>query len=351
MSVATPAPRRLWAGHPACKPPRFFGTAYRPPTDRWDKPRPDAPPIDLYSFADIELRSDHMPYQDDAPLTDSRIYPSYVDYYYAQNLLERFGFPRVAQSRSLNEPVFCVTHFNMLTYGHFLMEVLPKLLVCRRIRHRGESTARIAFPMNLQPLKPMLMTLFTPDEILPYDDSKERLKAPLAFVPSVGTTLEWHDLVVEETRALARDIEAGCPQRLPGPRVFLSREKIGRSFRQLTNEPSLFEVASSFGFERVCPEELPWTEQIAMFQRATHVIGEFTSALMGTIFSRENTKVISLSWLTNDAQTYIAAAFGHEIGYILPKDGTIPTFTPRWTETRKFEISPDDLRNCLEVIT
>ena len=341
---------RLWSGHPAHTTPNFIAPSYRPPTSLSDHPRA-VPPIELHSFADVELRSDHMPYAAGVPITDTRLYPTYVAHYYAEDLIRTFSFPTVDTVRVLDEPIFCITHFNMLTYGHFLLEVLPKLLVCKRLRATGRAKPRIAFPVNNLLWKSIVQTVCSPEELVPYDDSRERLRVPVAMIPSVGVSLDFHDVAIEEIVQLARGM---ClqprSQRLPGPRIFLSRERVTGSYRKLTNEAQLFDVASEFGFELVHPQDLPWEDQVCMFQQASHVIGEFTSALHGAMFALQGTKVVSLGWLRHDVQTSIAAAFGHTIGYILPRSGKIPEFDPWWTEVETFEISADDLRNCLELI-
>jgi glycosyltransferase involved in cell wall biosynthesis len=343
-----PAPRRLWDGHPAPKPPVFF--FHRPPTKWWESERPPVPPIDLHYFADVELRPDHMPYQGSAPITDQRLYPRYVADFYKHKWLDRFHFPAVEAVRTIDEPVFCVTHFNMTTYGHFLLEVLPKIIVGTNLLRSGRVQAKIAFPANCDMLLPIVKTICSDEEILTYDDSREKLKVPLALIPSVGVTWDSHTLIIEEIERLADALDKTCGDKLPGPQLFLSRQRRGRSFRKLVNEAELWEIASEYGFELISPEILPWAEQVAMFRRSTHVIGEFTSALHGTMFSPPGTKVISLGWLSNDSQSFIGASFGHQIGYVLSGDRVTPPFDPRWTTPHEFSVLPDELRRCLESI-
>ena len=159
---------RLWSGHPAHTTPNFIAPSYRPPTSLSDHPRA-VPPIELHSFADVELRSDHMPYAAGVPIADTRLYPTYVARYYAEDLIRAFSFPTVDTVRALDEPIFCVTHFNMLTYGHFLLEVFPKLLVCKRLRATGRAKPRIAFPVNNLLWKSIIQAVCSPDELVPYD--------------------------------------------------------------------------------------------------------------------------------------------------------------------------------------
>jgi hypothetical protein len=346
---------RIHEGHDPYPPAPSLGPGYDPPVTIVG-PRPPVPAIDVIAMPDVELRSDYMPYVRGEPVVTDRIYPTYVARYVSDPaLMALFNFPRVESTASQPGPVFFVTHFNTRVYGHFLMEVLPKILLARQLR-AGGIAARIACPVNLPRgvVEAAVAVCGDPGHLILFDAGRVRLSTRLGLFPTRPHSLagEMHRAVVEALQAGAAALSGmPTPTRIPGPRIFLSRSKIN-SFRRLVNEDELFAVAARFGFERVHPQDLPWTDQVRMFHRSSHVVGEVTSALHNTLFCRPAASVVALGWLRDSRyQSAIAASIGHKLGCVMPRDGHLVTFTPGWTTVQEFRIEPDDLARCLEHVT
>ena len=90
------------------------------------------PAVKIVAVPEIELRSDYLPYKNAALLFLQGVLPDYVKDYHEKGLLPT---PiDVQQVRRVEEPTFCVSHFSMATYGHFLVEVLPKILLALELR-------------------------------------------------------------------------------------------------------------------------------------------------------------------------------------------------------------------------
>lgn len=308
--------------------------------------RTPCPPVALYSLPQVELRSDWMPYAEGGLICDEAIYPTYVRSFYESGAIDLFGYPQNGRVRRVLAPTYVVTHFNMRTYGHFLLEVLPKLLLIRELYRLG-LRYRIAFPKSLGHFEPMLRTACPGARLLIYDDKRENLLLRRALLPGmlVSSTSHLHDLFTSTLRLLGLESSTGAE---PRRRVFITREGL-RSFRTLRNEAELAAAALDFGFEVVRPEAMAWPEQVRMFRSASHVVGEFSSALHGTMFSPAGTKVVCFHWL-GPVQSAIAASLGHQIGYILPREGGGVTFTPGWTETQNFDIDPQLFRDRLSAL-
>lgn len=351
-----PAVARICDGHAARPRPSVLGDAYDAPEDHWAAGRPPVPPVEVFAYSDVDVRSDFMPYLDGIAITSDRVYPSYVASYYENpRLLEQFAFPTVAVERQITESAFCLTHFNMMTYGHFLLEVLPKLLLAARLRTRGVD-AKVAFPATVKRgIAEALLEVVGPEALVLYQPRREGLRLSRALLPSLMTSPKYdlHDLFVEEIRSLtARITAAPATLPIPGPRIFISRLRmVTPSFRKLDNEAELFAVAAAYGFQLVHPQEFAWRDQVRMFAGATHVIGEYTSALHNTLFSPCHAKVISLGYLAeNDVQSAIAASVGHKLGYLMPRSGALINFKPGWNEVQHFTIESADLRRCLDQV-
>lgn len=306
--------------------------------------------IQVHAFSDVELRSDYMLYQEGTtPILGFDLYPDYVKRWYDEGHIKRFGFPTTEYYWTEHEPAFVVSNFNMATYGHFLLEVLPKLLLAKALRRAGNA-AKIAFPGDVAWATQIVKTICEPSELVTYESKKEMLRLRAALLPTRLTSARsnLHQLFSTLVRAFA--LETGIKLAKSGPRprrLFLSRQKHPRSFRRLTNESDLFDVAKDYGFHLVHPQELPWLEQVALFDGATHIIGEYTSALHNHLFSPAGTRIVALGRL-NRVVSAVGAALGHEVGFLLPKGGTQIQFRPGWTEEQNFEIDPVELRRRLD---
>ncbi len=293
-----------------------------------------------------------MGYRDDQPIYDSALFPPYVAKSYQDGIVEdRFDFPQVDDVRSIDEPVFCLSHFNMRTYGHFLLEVLPKLLLARELWQLG-FRVRVAFPTDAPPVSAIVELLLDGDQLMTYESKSERLRAPLAIFPSLSGSVtgrpKQHGWIVSAIWRLAAALSLlDTPPSISGKRLFLSRQHV-QGFRTLGNETEAFSIAAQYGFELVHPQELRWDDQVRMFFHAGHVIGIECSALHGAMFCLPGTSVIALG-RANGIQAAIAACFGHGIGYLMPSEGTIAHWTPG-AQRQTFEIDTRELKRRLDMI-
>jgi O-antigen biosynthesis protein WbqL len=304
------------------------------------------PPVWLIALPDTELRSDYMPYKGGLPVTSEVVFPRYVEAYF--DLGHRSIAP-VIEARYVDVPVFCVSHFNMATYGHFLMEVLPKLLLVRALQRAGLKVP-LAFPSDAGAVSTIVATLFEPDELLFYESRRESLTLRMAVLPSMMTSnFRMHDIFVAATKLLPLEF-AFAPSALQvlRPRIFLSRSK-WKGYRTLTNEAELFELAAGYGFELVHPQDLPWPDQVLMYFSASHVISAYDSALHGTLFCPAGTRIIALGRV-NGFQEAIGDSLGHELGFLDSVRGELAPYNPAAPKPQFYDISASELRRRLDVV-
>jgi capsular polysaccharide biosynthesis protein len=254
--------------------------------------------------------------------------------------------------RNVGVPAFCVSHFQMGTYGHFLTEVLPKVLLARALQRAGLKIP-IAFPSDAGAASTIVAMLCGPDGLLQYESRRECLSLSAAVLPSMmmASSHRMHDIFVAATRMLALEFAlAPSAPKVPGPRLFLSRSK-WEGGRTLNNEAELFGVAAAYRFELVHPQDLPWPDQVRMFYCASHVISAYDSALHGTLFCPAGAKIISLGRV-NGIQEGIGDSFGHELGFLDPVLGELTPFDPSVPPKPQFyEISSAELRRRLDSIS
>lgn len=308
-----------------------------------------APPIELTAIPDVELKSDFMAYHRGQPLVLPDFYPSYVGQRYDPDQVNAYCVPAVDWTREFDEPVVFVSNWSMQTYGHFLLEVLPKILLYKTLRTAG-MRAKLAFPSDAAYVSVIINQILQPDEIIFYQSTQETLRVPLAIFPSVpvSESFHLHSWYASAIWNFAAGIaHAERQKKLPGPRLFLSRQHV-TGFRTLSNEAEVFSVASDYGFELVHPQELQWLEQVAMFFAATHVIGADNSALHAAMFCRPGTKIVSLGRVHN-IQGAIASVFGHAIGYVMPSVGHLGAWTAGGSP-QFYEVDATELRWRLDTL-
>lgn len=283
--------------------------------------------------------------------------PAYVPHWIAEGWIAgRFRhFAEVSPDLPMLdiETAFVPLHFNMAVYGHFLLEIVPRLLVIRALAEQGFRYPILLFDGGV-PWIARIMTVICPDNpILRFDPRKQGVRVKNAILPPMGFDRNYihHATARHSLQAFAASapVPAGA-----GTRLFILRDK-PTSFRFLSNHDALRDLCQEFGFVAVAPETLPWPEQAGLFHRAEFVVGEFTSSLHNTVFCRPATRVVAFNRMIEVEagiciQDAIGASFGHRTGYLLPTDGRPRVFERNWQERQDFEISVSELRERLDAL-
>ena len=204
---------RIYPGHQSHRKPRFVRSGYGPPQDFWSFERPAVAPVDVIAYPNVEVRSDHMPHKYRKPITRARVFHPYVaDIIGNSSVMRAYNFPAVEAEYSIDDTVFCVTHVNVTVYGHFLLEVLPKLLVAQRLIMNGLD-AKIVFPVNVQPgIFQAACAASAPIEIVGYDATKTRLRLPRGLlISSVASAMyDFNDSVLAIIKELGARLSNGA---------------------------------------------------------------------------------------------------------------------------------------------
>jgi O-antigen biosynthesis protein WbqL len=270
--------------------------------------------------------------------------PNYLRHWMAEGLSDEWwafepGRPVPA------DRVWAVLHFNLI-YGHWLIEMMPKLFLIARLRAHG-ITAPIAWPTTAPEYMRAIVEAVLPGQpLLEYDPRWEHIAAERVLMPGMmHREYVFHPALADDLNAFA--VTCGAPHR-PGASLFVSRSALGRpsTFRDMTNAQEVEALAAGLGLEVVHPEQLTWRDQVALFAGARLVVGEFGSGLHNALFSPAGTRVVALNWIT-EVQSRIATFRGHDLGYVMDPDGRPRAFRLE-PGMQPFHIDLRELRDRLE---
>jgi O-antigen biosynthesis protein WbqL len=210
------------------------------------------------------------------------------------------------------------------TYGHFLVEMLPRLLVARRCLGEAFAETKLLLPTTAPPWFETMVT--TALGIAPvferFDPHREQVVLSRGILPALAFQDDGFNPALNPLIDAMRDAITGGPQPSLAPRLFITRALFfnpATAKRRCQNELALAEIAArEYAFAVVAPETFPWETQVRLMAGASIIAGEFGSALHGAILAPPGTRVAVLGF-TNLTQSMIAALRGQQIGY-LPTD-------------------------------
>lgn len=241
----------------------------------------------------------------------------------------------------LQECVFLPNSSGLHIYGHWLLDILPSLVAASSLLgHR--------FPVFIDKRLPK----WTTDLVLAFgfdvcDELSGRNFFLLSGEPRIHDYLNvdifnrYKDYI--RFRFSADDDEDATARINGGSRrIFMSRGKLDRPHRRMTNSVEAVRLFEAAGFEVVFPEDLSIREQIRLFQGATVVAGEAGSALHNSVFSNINLTMIALQSARQNhfIQSSLCAQFGQK---------SITVFGESKTSDWNSDFTVD-LRSCEDVL-
>ncbi len=315
------------ARSPRPAPLLFAGTA-RPETEADHRYRADLPPAAVYAVTGHELRAGGLLVRDGSVFWRDDCLPSYL-----RDVLQPGASLPGAWAHGLDDPQLrpidldrpCAvpTHPNFV-YGHFLLEMLPKLWLLDWLRRYGCRFA-VALPTTMPAWMQPFVALFVDDaDIVRYDPRRERVRAPAFLAPAmlnVGYYLHPAMNVMAEDVAARALAAPGAPAPPAGRRLFLSRRSYeGGAHSVLEDAAAIEDALRQDGFEAIRPEELSLRDQIATYRSAAVMVGEYGSALHNALFAPHGSAVVAINPF-NTVQSRIAALRGQPYGIVEPVGG------------------------------
>jgi len=307
-----------------------------------DAPFP-ASAVEVYCVADVMLHGPAWVGREDGVLFDPSIYPTYTRTLYREGRVFNAVDVDLSQLRPLQfEAGWHVAHFNCGTYGHWLCEVLPKLLTISEFLRRWPEYGPL--PIFLPSVFPEFVYAHT-QAVLPYvpiviyDPRFEYIACKWMFMPTCDPNLAYNPWLRGQLDRMQLTPDPGIP-----PRLFVTRRRTS-TVRALENLHEIEAIAQEEGLALYYPNERPLPAQIAAFRNAKVIAGEYGSALHNAIFSPAGTAVVALNWM-NSYQSRIARFRGHRVGFLLPTSGAAVMYE-YGAPMQRYAIDPDAFRAML----
>jgi hypothetical protein len=221
---------------------------------------------------------------------------------------------KIRSVKKLKHPALLIVGWDYNKYGHWCMDILPRLSALYRCEPEVLRTSKIVLPADLRPsFWHMLKTAFELDDkqLFRYDPQKEVVRCKTAILPTmIHRDYRYHPSVASFFDDMVRLCRGNLPSIGRSGLLYVSRkrfvEQSGNSRRILSNTAELEDMVDRYGFEKIEPESLPWKEQVALFANARIVIGEHGSAMKNLLFSPEGVCAVVFNFL-NATQAVIAA--------------------------------------------
>ena len=173
-------------------------------------------------------------------------------------------------------------------YGHWLLDFVPRFMIARDVLGLAFASARLVIPHDAPAWARSMIEEFTgakPAQFELYHRGRDRLALRQACVPSyVHNAHSFHPYAQSVFAAIGTRPLHGGPRKLCVSRTGLDSMPNTAAAARLANRVVLENAAGRFGYEIVRPETMPIAQQAALFASASHVIGEFGSALHNTVF-------------------------------------------------------------------
>lgn len=211
-----------------------------------------------------------------------------------------------------------------LIYGHWLVDFMPRFAIAKAALGPRFAESRVALPHDTPKWAlTMLEALVgvTASQCVFYERGVERLAIEQACIPAYGhTDYHFHPWVAGLYDAV------GAPASGPRRRLCISRvgfEGATHGVQKLFATRARFEErAVAAGFEVVRPETMGFAEQIALFRSASHLVGEYGSALHSSVFAPPGLRTGFIR-CPNQIQLRLAALCRQQSVVVLPADDRV----------------------------
>jgi capsular polysaccharide biosynthesis protein len=277
---------------------------------------------------------------------EANIHPKHV-----MDLVTELGPPSFPRPRRfLTGKVAMITGPGHTVYGHWLSDFLPKLFL---LHASGHDIRRMHYllPSNTPRFGRAWMDLLgiPPENVILFDPVGEMIWVEELLLPTTfHNGVRASRLLFDAARFLVACVADHSGELIPSVanrRIFVSRSRSSQS-RSLLNRERIEEIAVEAGLEIVYPESLPLLQQVRLFGEASLILGEYGSALHGSLFSLPGTTVGALRGSLGHPG-FIQSGFGQALqqptGYVFGE-------TDEHTSDGRFTVAEQDFSDCLATL-
>ncbi len=239
-------------------------------------------------------------------------------------------------------------------YGHWIVDILPKLYVLHRTGYDIEQLNYLV-PRDILPFGNEWIEAvgLRSEQLIFYDDQDELVEVAELLVPSfLRSGSRASRLFKPAVEFMMQRVTSSEPwRRMPSvagaEAIFVSRAKANRGSRSLVNREAIEAIAVEAGYVMLYPEQLPIVEQVAWFAAAGRIAGEYGSGLHSSVFAGPGAKVCCLRSSARHPgflQSGLADAMEQDCGYVLGP-------APLDAININFEVGEADFRQALELMS
>jgi len=291
--------------------------------------------LGLYCGVDLTVVGDGYLFAENLPLFQSDIVVPYILPYAERQVPKTL----IEETR----PVIVAYDRGFETYGHFLIDVLPRLFIAERMLGQDFRGALVLLPHNLPAWGRQIFDFIFPGvRTVTFDPNQYSLRLRRAILPThCHKYYMFHPFARTLFQHLLARAEPIAPSE-PAEFIFLSRAGIS-SNRKTEDFEEIETYAASLGAKVLRPEAINWREQLGYFAAARLVVGEYGSALHNTIFANDGVRTLAINRL-QFLQSFIGALNKQRLTYLLPSSSQ--------TEdgTRRFMIDHEAIKRSLGII-
>ena len=280
--------------------------------------------VGCFSLRDVGLTSHSLLIRDGAVLLSDQLSMSH------HSVFEANGFGPIDTlrpfSRWITDEVVSLAGPGHLIYGHWLVDFLPKLYIIAKLELNKPNTKYILPSNTPKFVFDWLEVLgISKDRIVFFDPYSETVGVRKLLVPTLlRTNSRTHPIFRQAVDYLCSLMPPGIRDS-DGPRhLYLTRGHSGPENRKLLNRAALERVAVGAGYSVIRPETLSIKDQIALLSHAKSLVGEYGSALHGSIFCSAEAVVCALRSSARHPgflQSGLCQAMKQNIGYVMGEAG------------------------------
>jgi capsular polysaccharide biosynthesis protein len=199
---------------------------------------------------------------------------------------------KIGRTERLKGRYFCIPMIWYNSYYHWLCEILPRL---QHLVEEAPEDLKFIIPNKLEDyqLETLHILDINPDRCIEMPPSQVIEVEELYYCPP-GAFTGWHEC--NSTQWLASKLlrHYGIKQDIKGSRrLFISREKTPE--RRIVNRDDLYKKClEPLGFEMFIPEDLPFEQQLSLYNQANVIVAAHGTGLANMIFTAPGATVVEL---------------------------------------------------------
>lgn len=200
------------------------------------------------------------------------------------------------------------------TYGHWLMEFVPRLLwACEQLGDKASEYRWFISGNNLPHQAWVLQKAGIPADRVVWCHGPHYLRFEHAVIPSF-TSRGCLNVTTTSVERMRRALLPAASALSAPQKVYVSRK--GEAFRTVTNEDDVIAVMEQRGYLIVHPRDYSLEEKVRIFSNATITVGCFSSGILHAVFMPKGSKVIEVIPKDNSSPVQWAVLDSADLFYI-----------------------------------